>query len=140
MLAGERNTLAPDTCPANCQGVVVIEPSFLSPSSRGPSCHDPGSEKGGDELIMMVPFPWALPPSSALYLEDLANPSLWEPPASSGFGCATGNGEKSRNGCCLSDGSKSCLSNILSPSLDNVEGQEERGWGGSIVVFAGSRV
>lgn len=96
MLAGERNALASDTCPANWQGGVAIEPSFLSPSSGGPGCHDPGSEKGGDELIVIVPFLWALSPSSALYLEDLANPSLWEPPASSEFRCTTGNGGKSR--------------------------------------------
>lgn len=132
MLAGERNALASDTCPANCQGGVTTEPSFLSPSSRGPSCHDLGSEKGEDELIMIDPFPWALPPSqSALHYTWKTWPfpawgsllpalSLDAPLAMEG---RVGNGLF----FCYKSNLSSCFSNILSPSFDHVEDQEKRG-------------
>lgn len=82
VLARERNALASDTCPAHCQSGVVIEPSFLSSSSRGPSYPDLGSEKGEDhELVMTVSshgccLPLQVPCAVPV---DLANLSLWEP-------------------------------------------------------------
>lgn len=82
VLARERNELASDTRPANCQGGVVIEPSFLSPSSRGPSYPDLGSEKGeDDELVTIVSSCGrCLPPGVLCEMpEDRANLSLREP-------------------------------------------------------------
>lgn len=104
MLARERNELASDTRPANCQGGLVIEPSFLSPSSRGPSYPDLGSEKGEDDKLVTVVSSCGrcLPPRVLCAIpEDLANLSLWGLPASSEFKCSTGNGRGVGNGLFL---------------------------------------
>lgn len=143
MLAGERNALASDTCPANCQGGVATEPSFLSSSSRGPGFHDLGSEKGEDELIMIDPFPWVLPPSqSALsYTWKIWLFPAWGslPPALS-LDVPLAMERRVGNRLFLSYRSKSWFSNILSSFFDHVEDREKRGWGGSVMFLAGSRI